>query len=125
MNEDFRVSLRPIIAFEKKQEDSPLHVFQNVTLRPILKLQHNLIKCMALKHMPKVTSLSEDLDRRIFCQTFLNKNPLVTNFLIGMVVGMFTEEEMAFYTQYTAEINKRIKEMLIVRIADATGNEKV
>jgi hypothetical protein len=121
MSEDFRLSLRPIIAFAKKQEDSPIHLFQNETLRPILKMQHKLIKSMALKQMPKIASLADDLDRRLYCQTFLNKNPLITQFLTGMVVGLFTEEELAFYSANTTEINKRIKEMLIVRIADGAG----
>ncbi len=121
MNEALRLGMRPKIDFEKKKEDTIIHIFQNETLRPILKMQHQHFVSMALKQMPKIASLSEDLDRRLFCQNFLNKNPLITNLLIGMVVGLFTESEMIFYTDNAGDVNKRIKEMLIVRIAEGVG----
>lgn len=121
MYNDGKIAIRPKLQTERKQEDSILLVFQNETLRPVLKMQNNTIKALALKHMPKVTAISEGLERRIFCQTFLNKNPLITHLLIGIIVGLFTEEEFKFYIENSAEISKRIKEMLIIRIADALG----
>lgn len=119
MKEDIRIVMRPVIDFEKREEDSNLLVFQNETLRPILKMQHYHFKHLAIKYMPTLFNLSEELDRRIFCQNFLNKNPLITNLLIGMVMGMFTEKELSFFINHQSELSKRIKEMLIVRMADA------
>jgi hypothetical protein len=122
MEENTRISIRPILDLGQTVDDTDLLVFQNQTLRPILKMQHIHLGMLAQKLMPKISSIDEDLDRRIFCQNFLNKNPLVTNFLTGIIVGMFTETEMGFYIGNNIKLNKRIKEMMIVRIADAVVN---
>ena len=51
-------------------------------------------------------------------RTFLVKQPHLKYVLNGMVIGMFTEEEIVKYTKHATDFNKRISGMICQRIAD-------
>ena len=51
-------------------------------------------------------------------RTFIVKQPSLKQLLIGMVLGMFTLEELAVYTKHATDFNKRISGMICQRIAD-------
>ena len=116
---DAFLSLRPEIQnvqlnSASLQEES----FQNQSLRPILKLQNNLLilvlKQYFLKHKNTFYSLS--LEKRMqFIENALQKDIKFRNLLKGMVVGCFTEEEYKIYIQNLSALNKRIMSMLLQR----------
>ena len=116
---DAFLSLRPEIQnvqlnSASLQEES----FQNQSLRPILKLQNNLLilvlKQYFLKHKNTFYSLS--LEKRMqFIENALQKDIKFRNLLKGMVLGCFTEEEYKIYIQISSALNKRIMSMLLQR----------
>ena len=51
-------------------------------------------------------------------RTFIVKQPGIKHQLIGMIVGMFTLEELAMYSKHATDFNKRISGMICQRIVD-------
>jgi len=90
--------------------------FQNKTLRPIAKLQNDLILAMfrnyIKKHKNKFYELK--LDRRmIYVESAIQKDIKFRNSLKGAIIGQFTIEEYDTYILNSSALNKRM--MNIVR----------
>jgi|TARA_R110000737_G_scaffold17480_2_gene35192 hypothetical protein len=120
-DENALVEIRPLIILESFDGDSYLELFQNETLRPILKLQHNILIDFLLSQ-PKIESVLKQKEiRRIFeskLKDYMNQ-PHLKGQLIGMVTGHFTNAEMKFYIKQSKDINKRIVQMLLQRFVDS------
>lgn len=116
---DKRIALRPTLNLSSNiQEES----FQNVTLRPILKLQHNLIIMVFLHFCEKQKINISNLKKESFqseVTKLIKKNTVLRNQLIGLVLGQFTEDEFTQYTKEYSEFNKRILTMIGQRINDS------
>ena len=116
-----KLSIRPTLELSSK---NPNEDFQNKTLRPILKLQNSILLSVFLQQHPKfeIGNVNENL---IFekVQNALRKNVALKNKMIGMVIGLCTDEELEIYQQNESEYNKRIIGMLTQRLADNI-NEK-
>ena len=112
------LAIRPILALPTENLH-PLQVFQNTALRPIMKMLQSKIYYYATIEISKLKNIRQLDERRSYVTQFFNKNPQKTRFLQGMVCGFFTEEEYSYYVSYEADINKRIKHLLIERIATA------
>ncbi len=110
------LSIRPVLGLPTN-DLTPSQAFQNTTLRPILKMLNDKICLYSNLEMPKLTKIIHLDERRTYVTTFYNKNPQKARFLMGMICGFFTEEEFSFYLSNQVEVNKRIKEMCIERIA--------
>ena len=114
-------ALRPFIDIPQKEEISFEEKFQNETLRPIIKFQHDLIMAY-VKLQPNFLSIlarvatKEEYIREI--KPFVHSQTNFKNQLIGIVVGLFTEEEFAIYSEASADLNKRNIQMIIQRIGD-------
>ncbi|NNL81129.1 MAG: glyoxalase [Flavobacteriaceae bacterium] len=85
--------------------------FQNLVLRPVIKLQHNLLmgafKNYIAKHKNVFFELS--LEKRIdYIENAIHKNMKFRNSLKGMIIGMFTMEEYQIYTKNSSALNKRM-----------------
>ena len=94
--------------------------FQNLTLRPIIKLQQHLFtavfKNYAAKHKNVFYELS--VEKRIdYIENAIHKDMKFRNSLKGMVIGHFTVDEYTTYIQNSSALNKRmmflVKELLI------------
>ena len=94
--------------------------FQNLVLRPIIKLQNDLFievfKNYIAKH--KMMFYNYTLEKRLlFVENAINKDIKFRNSLKGMVIGLFTVEEYMIYIQNSSALNKRmmniVKERLI------------
>lgn len=94
--------------------------FQNLVLRPIIKLQNDLFievfKNYIAKH--KMVFYSHTLEKRIlYIECAINKDIKFRNSLKGIVIGLFTVEEYMIYIQNSSALNKRmmniVKERLI------------
>ncbi len=115
------LAIRPNIASAKIYDTMGAdELFQNKTLRPIIKLQHNLLiavfKNYSVKHKNvfSVLSLQKQLD---YIDNAIHKDMKYRNSVKGMIIGQFTVEEYALYIQNSSAINKRmmtiVKERLI------------
>ena len=111
-----KVAIRPKLELTSSIPDEN---FQNKTLRPILKMQNSVLLAVFLKQHSKfeIANVNENL---IFqkVQNTLRKNVALKNKMLGMVIGLFTDEELEIYQQNESEYNKRIIGMLTQRLAD-------
>ena len=117
--EDKRLSIRPALYLSAKSENEG---FQNRTLRPILKLQHNLIIHLFLTSAKKQKLLDISLVASNFSDvvdSFIIKNVVIRNQFIGLVLGQFTMDEFKEYDKNASEYNKRIIGMIKKRISDS------
>ncbi|MEM6894109.1 MAG: glyoxalase [Bacteroidota bacterium] len=93
--------------------------FQNETLRPIIKLQNDLLielfKNYVRKH--KGTFYELGLERRLeYIEKSIQKDIKFRNSLKGVVIGQFTIEEYRNYITNSSRLNKRMMNMVIERL---------
>jgi len=95
--------------------------FQNVTLRPVIKLQNELFievfKNYVSKHKNVFyeLSLSKQLD---YIENAIHKDMKFRNSLKGMVIGQFTIEEYEIYIKNSSDLNKRMMNLVKERLVD-------
>lgn len=93
--------------------------FQNKTLRPILKLQNELVLVVFnsyIKHQKGAFFKLDDEKKCDYVQNALQKDVALKNQCKGIVIALFTSEEYDKYSQHTTAINKRITSLVIERI---------
>jgi hypothetical protein len=115
------IELRPLVAGASTENSKPIETFQNEALRPVIKMQHEIIissigsneqfKQFLVKKGARI-----DFHNRI--HNYISKQQDIKNQLIGMVLGMLTLQEFDFYHQHQNELNKRITQMISQRISD-------
>ncbi|MDT0295024.1 glyoxalase [Mesonia ostreae] len=108
------IQLRENMSFDEK--------FQNKTLRPVIKLQHDLLiavfKNYIQKHKIVFSQLS--LDKRItYIENAIQKDTKFRNSVKGMIIGQFTTEEYEIYIQNSSALNKRMMNMVKKRLMDS------
>lgn len=96
-------------------------LFQNKTIRPILKLQNDLIlvvfKNYIKKHKNKFYNLT--LEKRLeYIENAIQRDIKFRNALKGIIIGQFTVEEYETYTLNSSALNKRMMSMAITRLKD-------
>ena len=113
---------RPIIEDLIKENMSALELFQNQTLRPVIKMQHNLLiasfNTYKLKRKIDFSSITEQKKRSKIKAAFV-KDINYKNLTLGFIIGVFTLEEYDYYSLNTSEINKRIIQIVIQRVQDS------
>ena len=100
-------------------ETSEEEFFQNETLRPIMKLQNELLLAVFQNYITssKVDFTQISTEKRMnFIENAIKKDIKFQNLLKGIVIGLFTLEENARYIQNTAALSKRITNLLVERI---------
>ena len=98
-----------------------VEVFQNNSLRPILKFQNDvLVNVFLLDLNSKKIDLNtlNTKKRKLLIDTHLRKNSNLRQLLLGMVIAVFSIDEMEFYNSVYKELNKRIFLMLKARLKD-------
>jgi hypothetical protein len=100
-------------------QSSEEEVFQNATLRPILKLQNDLIVLVFQNYVNqiKLPFNGFTVEKKMSSiATIISKDIQLQNTLKGIVIGLFTSEEYHYYSKTISNSNKRIKAMLIERL---------
>lgn len=109
--------LRQTVHTEPSQNE--LETFQNDILRPILKLQHEIIietfEAFLAKRKQQIAQRSIP-ERKEFIQKAIQKDLQLKYLLLGQVIGLLEVEELKEYNKTSTELNKRIFGMLIKRI---------
>ena len=93
--------------------------FQNNTLRPILKLQNDLILALFRHYVEKHKGVFYELspERKMdYIESAIHKDMKFRNILKGLVLGQFTLEEYRAYSADSSAINKRILSMIKERL---------
>ena len=93
--------------------------FQNNTLRPILKLQNDLLievfKNYAVKQKNTFFELSPDKKEK-YIENVIQKYIKFRNSLKGIIIALFSVEEYLNYIKNSSNLNKRMMTMLIERL---------
>lgn len=114
--------IRPQISSAKITDNiSDDERFQNVTLRPIIKLQNDLFLFVFQNYIRKRKNAFYDLipQKRVdYIAHAIQKDLKFRNSLKGMVIGQFTIEEYDQYTKNSSALNKRMMNMVVKRIQD-------
>jgi len=123
-HDETKAQIRPILSNVTILENMSLdEKFQNITLRPILKMQHDLIVVLveAFFKMKKNAFYKLSSEKRL---EYLKKDLLSDQRIIyelrGMVIGLFTLEELKYYLKNKSAINKRMQSLLLQRIRSFT-----
>ncbi|PZX61193.1 hypothetical protein LV84_00181 [Algoriphagus ratkowskyi] len=114
-----KLDLRPIIKTEEFEKSTDQEKFQTLTLRPILKLQNELLLGLFKNHIVESKSTYYSLSSEgkvLFIENSLQKNIVLKNKLLGITLGMLTIEEFAVYSTDINLYNKRIMSLIIERI---------
>ncbi len=89
--------------------------FQNQTLRPILKLQNDLLLAVFTNHIQKNKRDFDTLtiERKMaYIDSAIQKDIKFRNALKGIVIGIFTLDEYSSYKQNSSMLNKRMMGMV-------------
>ena len=115
-------AIRPLVPSAKILPNmSEEERFQNETLRPILKLQNDLLLASFQNYIKKGKNKFYELTlqkRMDFIINAIQKDIKFRNSLKGMIIGQFTVEEYENYIQNSSALNKRMMNMVIKRLQD-------
>jgi hypothetical protein len=113
------MELKPRPLLSLKIANSKEEIFQNEILRPILKLQHDLVITLAqefLKSRNITWEKVKEKDPFQWLNINIKRDIPFKNQLIGMVIGQFSKNELDEYLTFQKEMNKRIINMMTERI---------
>ena len=112
------LSIRPEIHAENIT-DELMDVFQNKTLRQVLKLQNDTLLAICLDFLNNKYKNFEGRDniiKKSLMQDALKTDQALKKLLYGVVIGQFTSSELAFYLNHKSDINKRLVEFIYKRV---------
>jgi hypothetical protein len=102
--------------------------FQNKVLRPIIKMQSDLL-IAHLHNQLKASKIKLDqlpfLKKEAALTNLFSKNQAFKREIIGMVIGHLRLEEYAVYVGFNKEINRRISQIVLNRCLDLVLDKKV
>ena len=115
-------AIRPLVPSAKILPNmSEEERFQNETLRPILKLQNDLVLASFQNYIKKGKNKFYELTlqkRMDFIINAIQKDIKFRNSIKGMIIGQFTLEEYENYIQNSSALNKRMMNLVIKRLQD-------
>lgn len=118
MKDDLILSIRGGVIGSITSESSAEEKFQNQTLRPILKIQNDLLLLVFKNYITKqkvdFSSLSPEKKMQ-FIENAIQRDIKFRNSLKGMIIGFFTLLEYETYIQNSSNLNKRMMNLLIER----------
>jgi hypothetical protein len=121
-NDEQRIALRPVLTL-KTNLSKPEEVFQNTTLRPILKMQHPLLiqvfYAYILKRRDTYFRMAKK-DQMDWITDSVRSDLRLRNQLCGMIIGHFTTEELAIFLENEPDMVRRLTAMLIERLQSET-----
>ena len=111
---ELRESAIGIISEDSSAEER----FQNQTLRPILKVQNELLLEVFINYAKIQKGVFFELSlskKQLYIENALQKDVKFSNSLKGMIIGLFTIAEYKEYSLNNSNINKRIGNLLMER----------
>lgn len=117
-------ALRPSISVVESSTAGTAADFLHSTLRPLLKLQNDLLLQLVadfvLDHHMSLAALAP-IDQQRQLTELLTRNTKLRYTVIGLISGCFTAGEYAFYRRHRPELNRRLLELALRRVLDQTG----
>ncbi len=120
IRDQYLLDLRPQILSAKLSENmSNEERFQNTTLRPVIKLQADLLIEVFRNYINKHKNVFYELtlEKRIdYIENAIHKDMKFRNSVKGMIIGQFTTNEYALYIQNSSALNKRLMNIVKERL---------
>lgn len=117
--------LRPSLALDS--ENATLEEqFQNHTLRPLLKLQHTLLVQWfygEIARRKKVYFTLTPAAKLDWITQTVRKDLRVRHVLSGMIMGLFTQNELHYFLANEAECTRRLVSLLVQRLQSVSFKE--
>ncbi len=114
------LAMRPEIPSAKILPDMTAdECFQNCTLRPVTKLQNDLLLAAFRNYVVKHKNVFYDLNlekRLDYIENAIHKDMKFRNSLKGIIIGQFTLEEFDIYIQNSSALNKRMMDIVKERL---------
>ena len=116
INTGYIMKNRPQIkTIKNTNTTSETELFQNYTLRPIIKQQSDLLRSFLditiQQNNVNFPQLSLNKQQE-YIETLFLKNLSFKNRLIGIVIGNFSKEEFYQYSKNEKELNKRVLQII-------------
>jgi len=113
---------RPILSDLVKAGTLDIEKFQNEVIRPVIKMQHNLLIVFFKNYINDikidfVNLKKEKQNEKI--NSILTKDTNFKNILLGSVIGHFSISELTFYYKNTPELKRRIIQIIKQRLQDS------
>ena len=109
---------RPILSLPTVSS-TPEETFQNEVLRPILKMQHDILLSLFNDYCKKYKVNLDNKDQTTKTQLIthnLKQNKLLRALFTGIIVGQMSSPEIEQYLQNSNEYNRRMMDMICQRI---------
>ena len=100
-------------------QSSAEELFQNQTIRPILKLQNDLFIAVFINYVNKNKAdfYSYTVEKKLqTIENSIQKDIKFRNSLKGIIMALFTIEEYDTYIQNSSSLNKRMMNLLVDRL---------
>ena len=113
--------LRPVLKNLINSNTSDLERFQNEVLRPIIKMQNNLLVALFKNYIRNRKIEFKKLKAEVQenkINSILTKDINFKNILIGSIIGHLNKNEIEIYLKSKSELNKRIIQMVKQRLQD-------
>jgi hypothetical protein len=118
------LSLRPSLNLPETETGVHEH-FQNNTLRPILKYQHDLLVLIFKNYIEKRKNTFHALSKPqklSYIEQAVKTDLKFKNRLLGVIIGHFTSEEFAIFSENETELLRRLTDLLVQRLQSVTNN---
>jgi len=114
------LAIRPEILNARVSENmSNDEQFQNKTIRPIIKLQNELLIEVFRNYIRKRKNTFYELSiekRLLYIENAIQKDMKFRNSLKGMIIGQFTVDEYVLYIKNSSALNKRMMNIVKERL---------
>ena len=119
--EEALLDIRPQVDTQINYEISTSEAFQNDTLRPILKLQNDLIIFLFQNAKPvsKLNFIKKDaLAKKTIIQDIMKRDQKLKDQTEASILSLMTIPELTYYFENRSEMKRRINTMMIERLID-------
>ncbi|RZK20404.1 MAG: hypothetical protein EOO56_12755 [Hymenobacter sp.] len=120
------LALRPAIEGQPPANPTPATVadFQHQVLRPLLKLQHSVLLATVGDFVQEYRLPLHGSEAEIgpAIEELLARNTRLRATITGLVVGLLTQAELAFYRQHRPELNRRLLDLAQQRVRSSLAD---
>lgn len=98
-------------------------LFQNMVLRPVIKMQHDLLILRVKSYFSSkkvIFHLMDTSKRTTAIESAFQNDLALKKEIQGMIIGQLTQDEFKLYLNWERSVNKRIVQMVRNRMIDST-----
>ena len=115
------LALRPVVPTETTDAADTVGAFLHATLRPVLKLQNDLLLAVVADFVRDHHIILRPTDQHHQLTELLGRNTKLRYTVVGLVSGLFTAAEYAFYRANRSELNRRLLDLAQQRVLGQAG----